>query len=329
MSQPKVSVIVAVYNVEDYIEHCLDSLFGQTLDSMEYIFVDDASPDTSVEIIEKTLERYPERKGQVKIIRHEKNLGVAAARTIGILSATGEYMIHCDPDDYVEITMYEEMYNEAKKNNSDLIFCDFEKHWDSGSIVRILNIPSTPHEYLKQRGDIHDMAPLWNILVRSSIIHSNNIIPFIDGDYSEDYGCVVRILYFSGSLSHIRKPLYHYIARPASLTHTKSKERFQKIRINLDGISEFFKDKKGFKHLVSYILLNYKFMWKHWFTENPDEWFQIYPHSHKAIFKLNKESFKTRLIWSLLLINKSFFIAGNKLYKRIKGKSLLDIRLDL
>ena len=96
---PKVSVVIPVYNVEQYIERCLYTLFGQTMDDIEYIFVDDSSTDSSVKIINKSLELYPYRKVLTKILRHSSNLGVGAARTTGIKAATGDYIIHCDPDD--------------------------------------------------------------------------------------------------------------------------------------------------------------------------------------------------------------------------------------
>lgn len=80
MSQPKVSIIIPVYNAEAYIERCAASLFGQTLNELEYIFVDDCSSDSSIEVMKNTLALYPERYEQVRIIRHDKNQGVSQAR---------------------------------------------------------------------------------------------------------------------------------------------------------------------------------------------------------------------------------------------------------
>ena len=90
----KVSVCIPVYGVEKYIERCARSLFEQTLDSMEYVFVDDCSPDNSIEIMQKVLEEYPHRQEQVKIIRHEVNQGVGAARNHAVAACTGNYIIH-------------------------------------------------------------------------------------------------------------------------------------------------------------------------------------------------------------------------------------------
>ena len=120
----KLSVIVPIYGVEQYIEKCARSLFDQTLSDIEYIFVDDSSPDNSIKILESIIEEYPERKGNTKIIRHNNNKGLPTARKSGVKIAKGEYIIHCDSDDWVDLNLYEQMYETAKQNESDLVICN-------------------------------------------------------------------------------------------------------------------------------------------------------------------------------------------------------------
>ena len=103
IKKPKVSVIVPIYNRENVIEPCARSLFEQSLNDIEYIYVDDGSKDRSVEVLKNILDNYPKRKTWVKIICQPDNKGVAVARRIGIEHATGEYIIHCDTDDWVDI----------------------------------------------------------------------------------------------------------------------------------------------------------------------------------------------------------------------------------
>ena len=98
----KVSIIIPVYNVAPYIERCARSLFEQTLDDIEYIFVDDCTPDLSVDIIKRTLDRYPNRKEQVRIIKQQENKGCPAARNLAVQLANGEFIFHVDADDYIE-----------------------------------------------------------------------------------------------------------------------------------------------------------------------------------------------------------------------------------
>ena len=122
---PKVSVIIPVYGVENYIERCARSLFEQTLDDIEYLFIDDCTPDQSIKVLQQLLEEYPQRKHQVIIHRMEHNSGQAAVRKWGMQNATGEYVIHCDSDDWVDLDMYRAMYEKAKSDNSDFVVCDF------------------------------------------------------------------------------------------------------------------------------------------------------------------------------------------------------------
>ena len=118
---PKVSVIIPVYNVEDYIDRCLKSVIEQTLEDIEIIIVNDGSTDDSKKIIEKYINQYPN-----KIIYLEKeNGGLSSARNFAIPYAKGEYIAFLDSDDYIEPEMYEQMYNKAIKENADLVECDF------------------------------------------------------------------------------------------------------------------------------------------------------------------------------------------------------------
>ena len=148
---PSVSVIIPVYKTEEYIEKCADSLFKQTLDNIEYIFIDDNSPDRSIDLLTNVLECFPKRKGQVRIIRHTANTGVSYVRNEGLYIANGEYIIYCDSDDYVDIEMYEKLYSKAKENNADIVGCDFiiefpdktvlsKQMLDNDSIICINNI---------------------------------------------------------------------------------------------------------------------------------------------------------------------------------------------
>ena len=103
----KVSVIIPIYKVEAFIERCAATLMEQTLPEVEYIFVDDATSDNSIDVLEEVIARYPQRKGQVRIVHNAENKGLPAARNTGLALATGEYIFHCDSDDYVEPSMLE------------------------------------------------------------------------------------------------------------------------------------------------------------------------------------------------------------------------------
>lgn len=128
---PKVSVIIPVYNASKFLERCCNSLFSQSLDDMQFIFVDDCSIDNSVEIVKDVLMQYPNRQNQVKIVRQTTNQGVSIARQRGLEESMGEFVIHCDADDMMDSNMYQVMYEEAIKQNAEIVFCDFMLFYNS------------------------------------------------------------------------------------------------------------------------------------------------------------------------------------------------------
>ena len=133
---PKVSVIIPVYKTEAYIARCARSLFEQTMDDIEYIFVDDCSPDNSVEILKDVIEEYQPRfleEGKtVRIVQMPTNGGLAAVRRHGIQLASGDFIIHCDSDDFVDNTLYKEMYEKALETSSDVVFCPIKYEYGGG-----------------------------------------------------------------------------------------------------------------------------------------------------------------------------------------------------
>ena len=119
----KVSVIIPFYKVERYIKRCATSLLTQTLDDVEFIFVDDASPDSSRDILLSVIKEHPEKA--VTILTHQSNKGLPAARNTGLGVATGDYIYHCDSDDWLEPDMLEKLVGSAERNDADIVYCDF------------------------------------------------------------------------------------------------------------------------------------------------------------------------------------------------------------
>lgn len=218
MTMSKVCVIIPVYKAEAYIEKCTRTLFGQTLDNLEYIFVDDCSPDHSIEVMERVLNEFPNRKSQVKVIRHEVNQGVSAARQHGVGAADAEYIIHCDPDDYLELDMYEAMYRKAKEDKADIVLCDIFINDKRESFIS----KQKPHELSSgslmqsiggsSRTRIH--GGLWNKMIKSSV-YKNKEFP-LEACYCEDVAILLDILKQDLVVSYISTPLYHYVIDTAN-----------------------------------------------------------------------------------------------------------------
>ena len=121
--KPLVSVIVPVYNVEKFIGECVRSLFAQTLEEVEFIFVNDCTPDESMEVVRKIMEEFPGRANAVKFVDKSQNQGLPAARKSGLEVAEGAYIAHCDSDDWMESNMLERMYLEARAYDADAVVC--------------------------------------------------------------------------------------------------------------------------------------------------------------------------------------------------------------
>lgn len=209
----KVSVLVPVYGVEKYIERCARSLFNQTMkEGIEFIFVNDATNDKSIEIVEKILDEYPERKNQVIIIHNKANQGIAETRHIALQAAHGEYVIHCDSDDWVEAEMYELMYNKAKSKDADIVGCD---NWIVTNNKKILRRQIFS---LNQNSILKELTYLKGLISGYLVIRLIRREFYIKGKYRADKGItMLEDLAISfpmhlntNKVGYVNKPLYHY-----------------------------------------------------------------------------------------------------------------------
>ncbi len=147
----KVSILVPIYNVEKYIERCAVSLFEQTYDNIEYIFIDDKGTDNSIQILEAVIKRYPNRQNNIKVIDHVVNKGLAVARNTALTNAEGRFVIHVDSDDYVEKDMVERCISCQSQDNSDIVLFGFNHLLaDKKSYVEMQNVPNTKEEYINK-----------------------------------------------------------------------------------------------------------------------------------------------------------------------------------
>ena len=162
-----VSVIVPFYNVESYIGRCLDTLVKQTLDDIEIILVNDGSKDRSKIVVDKYIKEYPE-----KIVYLEKeNGGLSDARNFAIPYAKGEYIAFLDSDDYVNVEMYKDMYELAKRENRDLVECDFYCEYPDKKKEDIGVIYNGKKEMIEK---VRVVA--WNKLIKKDILEKSKVI---------------------------------------------------------------------------------------------------------------------------------------------------------
>lgn len=261
---PKVSVIIPVYGVEQYIERCARSLFEQTLDDIEYLFIDDCTLDHSIDILKQVLKEYPQRKEQVIIHRMEKNSGQAAVRKWGMLNATGDYIIHCDSDDWVDITMYEKMYNKAIEEGSDVVVCDYMVT-DGESTQNIVKAchSEKPFEFLENMLFQRDPWSLWNKLFKKTAYSKDLIYP--KANMGEDMILCLQLILNSTKITYINESLYYYFFNINSITKSRSRKKiinkFEQSVSNASVLLEICKkwniyDK--YRDAINSILLNKK-----------------------------------------------------------------------
>lgn len=247
-SIPAVSVIVPVYNVAAYIEKCARSLFEQTLENLEIIFVDDCSPDNSVEIIEKILEEYPNRKALTRIIRTPSNTGQAGVRSLGIQSSTGDYIIHLDGDDWVDSDYYKTLYDEAVKTDTDIVIGDEVMEYPDKVVPKNNSpLPTSGKDIVKEWYKNTVGMFCHNKLARSSLYRDNDILPWEGLNMWEDNGIFIRLFYFADRIAQVHGPAYHYNrCNVNAMTSGYGIKQVEQMIGNARNLGEFFRSRPDY-----------------------------------------------------------------------------------
>lgn len=207
----KVSICIPIYGVEKYIEKCAVSLFEQTYKDIEYIFVDDCSPDRSVEVLESVIEKYPERQNQVNIIHHIHNIGLAGARNTAVDNATGDYIMHVDSDDWIDKDCVETLIHIVNCKKSDLVTFPaiIEKENDKRKIIQ---------PYLKNKEKTLQLMlacvncighNIWGSLIKKDL-YNNDIKAKTGINLGEDYSVMPLLFFNASNPTYTTEIFYHY-----------------------------------------------------------------------------------------------------------------------
>lgn len=241
----KVSVIIPVYRVEKFIGKCAASLFSQTLDDVEFIFVDDASPDNSMAVLEECIQQYPQRKAQIRMLTHKENKGLPAARNTGLAAASGEYVFHCDSDDFVEPDMLETLYDEAKKKDADIVWCDWYLSFEHNE--RYMKQPdyATPMEALKAMLAGLMKFNVWNKLVRRRL-YADNQIAFPAGYAMGEDMTMMLLFAVAGKVAYIPQAFYHYVKlNTEAYSQNFSLNHLESVKHNIQTVELFLHSRLG------------------------------------------------------------------------------------
>ena len=314
----KVSVVIPFYKVEAFIGRCAESLLGQTLEDVEFIFVDDASPDGSADVLREVVSRYPSR--DVKVLRHEVNRGLPAARNTGLAVATGDFIFHCDSDDYLEKDALERLWSAATEAGADFAYCDF--FLESETSCRVLDNPSfTDPARLLREGFLSGRMKynVWNKLVARSVYERAGVLFPAGHSMGEDMTMILLALHATRTV-HVPAPLYHYMrtnpsaftASPASsvksttpsvistapsvISSEVEKSRLADIRFNADRVLAALEGRVEPEYIAFFKLsLKIPFL----FTGNKKDcrlWKEWYPEANRYILKNTYLPLRTRLV---------------------------------
>ena len=240
INAPKVSIIVPIYNVEPYLDRCMQSLLKQTLKDIEIILVDDASPDNCPSMCDN----YAKQDSRIKVI-HKKNEGLGFARNSGLEIATGKYIAFLDSDDFVDISMYEKLYSTATEYNLDTVFCGFNQydshHIKSKQEVSTLTIYKSKDIKDKvllnmiagnpeQKEDRTLFMSVWHAIYSNKLIQKNKIRFCSEREIiSEDIIFDIDYLTQAQRIAYIPDCLYYYCLNTNSLSRIFRKDRNDKI----------------------------------------------------------------------------------------------------
>lgn len=307
---PKVSVIVPVYNVAQYIERCARSLFEQTLEDIEYIFVDDKTPDDSINILERVIKEYPQREPNVKIVHHDVNQGLTKTRNSGLAIATGEYIAHCDSDDWVSLDMYSRLYHKAKETNSDIVYSDFYfAYKDRIEVYRTADYSQNKIQQIQNY-----ISSIWtslvNMIVKKTVYETYDLKSPEHICYCEDFWLSVRLFYYSGRIQKISEPFYYYNQHNStSIMHNLCNYKGDDMKCYLETIELFEQEgcAKEFEKVLSWRVLN-AIHFDMYYPEKHKDIVKIYPMSHKYIQSCPYYTNKQKLMMWLLTHHLRIFV---------------------
>lgn len=308
----QVSVIIPIYNVKRFIRSCAESLMMQTMkDGIEYIFVNDCSPDDSIAVLKEVLQKYPERQSYVRIITHEKNLGLPSARNTGLLYATGKYIFHCDSDDYMEVDALEQLVSIAEAKDADVVWCDWYLSYEKRERYMKQPLYTTAQDAVQ--GMLHGRMKynVWNKLVRRNLYEENDV-RFPEGHGMGEDMTMIRLVACARKVAYLPKALYHYVKTNGdAFTNSFTEKNLQDIRYNVDVTLKYLANKRDMQ--LNEDIACFKLNVKYPFLISSDRkmyalWKEWYPESNVYIGKSKELSLRCRILQYAARMGQFWFV---------------------
>lgn len=302
---PKVSVVIPVYNVEKWIGRCARSLFEQTLDEMEFIFVDDGSTDNSIGVVEDVLEEFPKRKHQVTIL-HQRNSGLLQARARGVLSSNGCYLGTVDSDDWVDKDTYATLFAQAEKEKADCVVMNYQREFGDHSEKVSRNMPeSNGRDMMLHLYQYPFELFAWGQLVKNDRRLKDLYRTFygIDGwkgfTMWEDVLVMMPYYYHTARISYCDRYFYHYNREnDNSALNSISEDKAQQAIKVVEYLHHYFKDDRQMTYSVGAMALGAKNMLLG--KVSLSEWRSIDSWCNRYILRYSSIPLKIRLFYWMI-----------------------------
>lgn len=297
----KVSVLVPFYNVEKYVGRCVESLFSQTYSNIEYVFVNDCTPDNSMDIINEYIDKFNVRNKCV-IINHEVNKGISASRNDCLDNATGDYILFIDSDDYIDKDMVELLVKAAIENNADISGCGYIEEYKDRSVEMPQRYTNNHVEMMRAITLLTIKGVMWKLLIRRSIVEENQVRFIPDNTMVDDYLFCCQVFFYAKRFASVDKCMYHYIQyNPNNYSKTREFNITSQAKA-IVKTEEFYKE-NGVYELVKDELLQRKFISKLPLLLNKNcynvkLWRELFPESNNIWKKMNF-SFKQKTLFQL------------------------------
>nr|WP_315212130.1 glycosyltransferase family 2 protein [uncultured Flavobacterium sp.] len=250
IQKPLVSILVPVYGVEKYIEICAISVFEQTYNNLEIIFVNDCTKDRSIEVLRNLIDTsYNWLVPRIKIINHQENSGLAMARNTALDNATGDFVFHLDSDDYLNIDAIELLVEEAINTSADIVFSDTNIIYFNEVTKKANSFVDNNEDYLKSIILRKNNFNVWGNLYKKELY--NEVRFFESVNFGEDYVTLPRVLFFSKKNVYLQKVTYNYLKlNTASYTSSLKEKSIDEIFIGYEKMYDFFKRQNAYIDIV-------------------------------------------------------------------------------
>lgn len=242
--KPWVTILVPVYDVEDYIERCARSIFEQTYPNIEYIFCDDASPDRSIEVLERVMKDYPERAAHTRIIRFPDNKGLPTARNTLVDYCQTDWLLHEDSDDWMEPDLVESLVKKQLETGADIVCTDIIKHYTDKEERVSFPEYDNKEDYMRLVLMNNESHFSWGKLIRTSLYREHNIKIAADCKKAEDMRSIIPLFYFADKVVATHQVGCHYeLERPQRIS-TLTKIKGDWLLDTMNVVKDFLSDKE-------------------------------------------------------------------------------------